>query len=207
MARRLPLRQMRTFFLPLLVVSNVVVFLFWQMGLKSQFFMANHFVTKWTALEDGRFWTLLTAVFSHNLFLHLLVNMLVLLSFGSILERVMGSLRFIRFYLIAGVISSITHSAVSNFLMNTPDRGAVGASGSIAGLVLLFSLMFPKQKLLVFGIIPIPALWGALAFIAIDLWGLIEQTQGGGLPIGHGAHLGGAFTGIFYFLWKGRQLR
>ncbi len=79
---------------------------------------------------------------------------------------------------------------------------ALGASGAVAGLVLVFSLLFPKEKLLLFGIIPLPALFGALAFIALDLWGLFAQAGGGGLPIGHGAHLGGAFTGIlFYFLY------
>jgi membrane associated rhomboid family serine protease len=40
---------------------------------------------------------------------------------------------------------------------------------------------------------------GALAFIGLDVWGLIAQAEGGGLPIGHGAHLGGAFTGILYY--------
>ena len=41
------------------------------------------------------------------------------------------------------------------------------------------------------GIVPVPALAGVLAFVGLDLWGLIAQGRGGGLPIGHGAHLGG----------------
>lgn len=60
--------------------------------------------------------------------------------------------------------------------------------------------MFPREKILLFGIIPLPAIVGALAFIGLDIWGVVAQAGGGGLPIGHGAHLGGAITGIIYYL-------
>ena len=78
---------------------------------------------------------------------------------------------------------------------------ALGASGAIAGLVLVFSLIFPREKILLMGIIPVPALFGALAFVGLDLWGLTAQAHGGGLPIGHGAHLGGALTGMLYYVF------
>jgi membrane associated rhomboid family serine protease len=73
---------------------------------------------------------------------------------------------------------------------------------------MLFALMFPRQIILLFYIIPLPAIFGALGFVALDLWGLSAQAHGGGLPIGHGAHLGGALTGaVFYFLFLRRPLR
>jgi hypothetical protein len=53
---------------------------------------------------------------------------------------------------------------------------------------------------LLFFVVPLPAIVGALAFIGLDVWGLIAQAEGGGLPIGHGAHLGGAFAGILYYV-------
>ncbi len=109
-------------------------------------------------------------------------------------------MRFLVFYLMAGVVSSLSHCLVSAFLVDKPDMLAVGASGSISGLVLLFSLLYPREKILLFGLIPLPAFFGALAFIGLDVWGVFAQAQGGGLPIGHGAHLGGAFTGIIYYL-------
>jgi hypothetical protein len=63
-------------------------------------------------------------------------------------------------------------------------------------------LLFPRHKILLMGIVPVPALIGVLAFVGIDLWGLFAQTRGGGLPIGHGAHLGGALAGaIMWFFW------
>lgn len=163
-------------------------------------FMDQNFLTSWNALSEGRYWTLLTSEFSHNLLFHLVINMFVLASFGRILEQTIGPVRFIIFYLFAAITSSLCHCIISQFYLGQPNVSALGASGAIAGVVLLFSLLYPKEKIYMFGFIPIPALWGALAFIALDLWGLSAQSHGGGLPIGHGAHLGGAFTGIFYFL-------
>jgi len=192
----------RAILVRLIILINIVVFYFWvSAGSRRVEFMADNFLVSWTALAEGRYWTLLTSVFSHNMLLHILVNMFVLNSFGSLLEQVLGRVRFVGFYLVAGIVSSLSHCIISNFVLHQPDQAALGASGAIAGLILIFSLVFPKEKILLFGIVPLPAIWGALAFIGLDLWGLSAQMGGGGLPIGHGAHLGGAFTGIVYYVF------
>jgi membrane associated rhomboid family serine protease len=189
---------------PLIIAINVVVFFMWHFLPLP--FMMRHFAVSWVALEEGRYWVLLTSVFSHSFLFHLLINMFVLYSFGRFLEQILGRQRFLTFYLVAGVIGSLSHAVLSNYYIHQPEQAAVGASGAIAGLILLFSLLFPKEKILLFGIIPVPALFGALGFIAFDLWGLVEQSQGGGLPIGHGAHLGGAATGVvFYFMLRSKR--
>lgn len=161
--------------------------------------MATNFLVSWNHLLEGKYWVLLTSVFSHNSGLHLLINMLVLRSFGSIMISALGNWPFLKFYLVAGIISSLSHAMTSNYLMLKPEMPALGASGSIAGLVMIFCLMFPKEKIYIFGLIPIPAIFGALAFVGLDVWGLMAQSQGGGLQIGHGAHLGGAFAGLLYY--------
>lgn len=182
----------------LIVAINLVVFLAWR-TLDPRFMVAN-FTTSWTlAFARGRYWTLLTSVFSHESLIHFVINMLVLNSFGSILASVLGVRRFLGFYLVAGIVASISHDVVSNLVLGSPGLGAVGASGAVAGLVLLFALMFPREKLLIFGLIPLPALFGALVFVGLDIWGLFAQFEGGGLPLGHGAHLGGAFAGALYY--------
>lgn len=165
----------------------------------TQEWMMENFLVSWSALQENRPWVLLTSVFSHNMLLHLFMNMFVLNSFGPVIERTLGSWRFLQFYLIAGLFSSFTHACVSNYFLQQPDIPALGASGAISGLVLLFSLVYPQQRILILGLIPVPALLGSLLFIGLDIWGLISQIHGGGLPIGHGAHLGGAFTGIIYY--------
>lgn len=199
---QLPKSQSRFSLVNLIVVLNVLVFLAWRLsGEEYLKWMAANFLVSWAHLQDSRFWTLLTSVFSHNMFWHLLINMLVLKSFGPILEKVLGKKSFLNFYISAGIISSFCHAAVSAWIINQPQLPALGASGAISGLVLLFAFIFPKEKILIFGIIPMPALVGALVFVGIDIWGLIGQAEGGGLPIGHAAHLGGALTGIFYYFF------
>lgn len=190
-------------FVNLITLINVGVFFLWQSPDPAHLsYMEQNFAVSYEALADGRYWTLLTSVFSHNFFFHLFINMFVLRSFGTLIEDVLGSRRFITFYLAAGVTGSVVHSLVSNFILHEPSMAAVGASGAIAGLVLLFALMFPREKILLFALIPLPALSGALLFIGLDIWGLVAQAEGGGLPIGHGAHLGGAAAGILYYFLK-----
>ena len=76
----------------------------------------------------------------------------------------------------------------------------------MSGLLVAYALTFPRNRIYIFGVIPVPAMAGALGFIALDLWGLFAQTQGGGLAIGHGAHLGGALAGalMYYFYLRDR---
>ena len=195
--------EKRVLLVPIFIALNFVVFFLWK-GAEanknvSLDFMYENFLVSFDALESGKYWVLLSSVFSHNLGIHLFLNMFVLYSFGSLLERLLGRRKFFNFYILAGIVSSLSHSLVSAFMVGNPEIPALGASGAIAGLILVFSFVFPKEKILIMGLIPIPALWGAVLLIGLDIWGLLEQANGGGLPIGHGAHLGGAFFGIYYY--------
>ncbi|MCB0391909.1 MAG: rhomboid family intramembrane serine protease [Bdellovibrionales bacterium] len=192
-------RHRKPLVIPIIILINILVFLMWIFNPFSPDFMERHFLVSWQAIEAGRYWVFVTAAFSHNLFFHLFLNMFVLNSFGSFMEMFIGRRRIFLFYMIAGIMGNVAHAFTSNFFLNKPELAALGASGAVAGVILLFSLLFPKEKILIFGIIPVPALFGALAFVGLDLYGLYTQTLGGGLPIGHGAHLGGAFTGIIYY--------
>ena len=185
-----------------IVAINIFVFLFWQLPIDSVTeFMMNNFLVSGEGLASGYLWTLLTSVFSHASFLHIFVNMYVFFGFGTILELALGHGRFLFFYLVAGIVASLSHALISSWLMHSPELPALGASGAIAGVVMVFSFLFPKERILIFGLIPVPAIWGAILMMALDIWGLSFQVKGGGLPIGYGAHLGGAFTGILYYFF------
>jgi membrane associated rhomboid family serine protease len=198
-------RMLRTPAVSVIIGINVLVFLAWQAasvvpGLGD--FMVVNFLVSTSRLIHGYLWTLVTAAFSHNELWHLAINMFVLWSFGTVLERLWGARIFVIFYLVAAVVSSLTHCTVSSLIMGNGDIPALGASGAVSGLLLAYALYFPRHKILLFGVIPVPALAGVLAFVGIDLWGLVAQSRGGGLPIGHGAHLGGALAGaLMYFFW------
>jgi len=198
-------RPPRTPALTVIIGINVVVFLAWQAASvmpSLREFMVVNFLVSTTHVLHGYLWTLVTAAFSHSEMWHLAINMFVLWSFGTVLERLWGTRTFVVFYLIASVVASICHCFVSTVLIGNSDIPALGASGAVSGLLLAYALLFPRHKILLLGIVPVPALLGVLAFVGIDLWGLLAQTRGGGLPIGHGAHLGGALAGAaMYYFW------
>ena len=191
----------------ILLLVNIGVSLMWMVPAIASDLLADNLMVSWSLLMEGRVWVLLTSVFSHNLVLHFLVNMIVLLSFGPPTEQLMGSRAFLRFFLLAGVLASVAHATTSAFLLDQPGLRALGASGALAGVLMLFSLSFPKAKVLLFFVIPLPAIVAALAFVAIDIWGLVAQMGGGTLPIGHGAHLGGGLVGVVYYLTHKDELR
>ncbi len=182
-----------------MLAINVAVFVAWLASGSSaalRRFMVLNFLVSPAHLAQGRVWTLLTSVFSHAELWHLVFNMVVLVSFGQVLEWIMGTRRFVLFYLAAGIFSSLSHCLTSALILGQPNISALGASGALSAVLIVFALRFPREKILIFGIIPIPAMVGALAFVALDVWGLTAQAHGGGLPIGHGAHLGGALFGL-----------
>jgi len=192
----------RSIAVPVIIAINLLIFLAWQAARfdpSLEHVMAANFLVSTTHLVHGYWWTLVTSAFSHIEFWHIALNMIVLWSFGTILEKLWGTRTFLLFYFVAAVVASASHCVVSSVVMGNPDINALGASGAVSGLLLAFALMFPHHKILVFGVIPVPALIGALAFVAIDLWGLFAQSRGGGLPIGHGAHLGGAICGLVFW--------
>lgn len=146
------------------------------------------------------FWsTLLTSMFLHGGWMHLGGNMLYLWIFGDNLEKVMGHLRFLIFYLICGVAAGLAH-IVFNARSNVPT---VGASGAISGILGGYMMMFPRNRVRVLtnrGVMAVPA------FLMLGLWILIqlvssvgsvartEQTEGGGVAFL--AHVGGFVAGL-----------
>jgi len=181
---------------------NIGVFLLWQVARGSvplQEFMFTNFLVSPLHLKEGVYRAILGSAFSHNELWHLFFNMIVLYSFGGVLERLFGLRLFVSFYLGAAVVASLAHCAVSALVLGQERSFALGASGALAGLLIAYALLFPKHRILLFGIVPLPAIVAAALFVGLDIWGLIAQGRGGGLPIGHGAHLGGAACGLLLY--------
>lgn len=181
----------------LIIRINVAVFLLWLFS--DMQFMIDNFLLSTTAVLSGRFWVVISSVFSHNMGLHLLINMFIFYGFGSVVEETLGSRPFLYFYLVAGIAGSLGHCLSSYFILQDPSLAALGASGAISGVLVVFSLMFPTQLVFIFGLIPVPAIFGLLFIIGLDIWGMVSQSQGNQVPIGFGAHLGGALAGFIYY--------
>lgn len=182
-----------------IIKLNIIVFFLWMLLGVHNPVMNGTFLVSWNSVLEGRPWTMITSVFSHSMFFHLFINMYVFFGFGAMLENSLGRSRFLKFFLLAGIAGSLGHSVVSYLLLGQPELMALGASGAVSGVIMLFSFMYPHEKILLLGLIPVPAMVGALLFVGLDIWGLVAQTQGGTLPIGHGAHLGGALFGLLYY--------
>ena len=164
-----------------------------------------------TLRRPWMWWQLLTCGFVHDprQVQHILFNMLVLFFLGRDVEQWYGTREFIRLYLATLVFASLVW-AVTNRLITPHQPGfflsngqwksidfeLLGASGAIAGVVVLYALNFPKRILLVMFVLPLPAwLVGALV-IAFDIWGAMGRAD---QHVAYTAHLGGAAFALAYF--------
>ena len=174
-----------------LVIINALVF-FAQMGVEG----ISEKIALWP-FKSPYFepYQLVTHMFAHGGWGHIIFNMFALWSFGSLLERSWGPKRFLIFYLACGLTAGIAHL----FFENVP---AVGASGAIMGLFAAFAYLFPNTELIIFPIpVPIKAKYAVAIMAAIDLFGGVYPTAGGN--IAHFAHLGGLAMGfILVIIWN-----
>jgi membrane associated rhomboid family serine protease len=141
--------------------------------------------------------TVLTSMFLHGGWMHLGGNMLYLWIFGDNLEKVMGHLRFLTFYLICGVAAAVAHIMFNaNSMIPT-----VGASGAISGILGGYLLLFPRNRVRVLtrgGVAHVPAL------VVLGFWILIQFINGMGSVVNtpetggvaYMAHIGGFVAGL-----------
>ena len=143
--------------------------------------------------------SLMTSTFLHGGWMHILGNMLFLWIYGDNVEDQMGRLKFLVFYLICGVVASLTHVMI--------DPGSttplVGASGAIAGVMAAYVLMFPRAKIRVIAVILIFIRFTYFpAFVVIGIWAALQivavpaslSAEGGG--VAYFAHIGGFVAGL-----------
>jgi membrane associated rhomboid family serine protease len=141
---------------------------------------------------------LVTFMFLHGGFLHLLGNMWTLYIFGDNVEDRLGPLRYTVFYLLCGLISGLTHVAL-NAHSTAPT---IGASGAVAGVMGAYFLLHPSSKILtLIPIIIIPWFVEIPAFFFLGIWFLIQlfnasRSFGAASGIAWWAHIGGFLCGM-----------
>ena len=146
-------------------------------------------------------WQVVTYSFLHGNTLHLAVNMLGLYMFGSEVERVLGSRRYVVYYFVAVLTAAAAQLAMS-VLSPGPPYPTVGASGGVFGLLLAYGMFFPRRiVMLIFPPIPMQARFFVIAYAALELYLGVTGTQAG---VAHFAHLGGMAGGYFLLrYWRG----
>lgn len=180
-----------------------------------------------------RVWQVLTHMFFHGGWMHIVFNMFALYSFGMAIEYTLGSKRFFNFYFICGLGAIAlqmlaqaieVHSLIGSFTTSNPEiwynqlplpkaqqlydiynGPMVGASGAIFGLLIAFGMLYPNAELMILFIpVPVKAKYVIPVYILLELYLGFEQYSGD--SVAHFAHLGGALIGFIVIkLWGIRR--
>lgn len=147
-------------------------------------------------------WTVVTSMFLHAGWFHILGNMYMLWFFGDQLERFIGEKKFLLVYFLGGLVGNGLF-----LLLASPFASAIGASGAVFAVGGALVVMRPKIKVMMFPL-PIPMdLWVFIILVSV-LFGILLPA-GGNTPIAWQAHLGGLLTGLafgWYFRrWERRR--
>jgi membrane associated rhomboid family serine protease len=139
-------------------------------------------------------WTLLTSLFAHFGFLHLLGNLLFLYFAGSTYERFFGAKRLLHLYIIGGLAGNLTEILAHQLFpaLQGSSFSVVGASGAIMAIFMALAFSQPQLQVQLFGIFPLRIYMLALFFFLKDLSSIGTADQ-----IAHFAHIGGALFGIW----------
>lgn len=157
------------------------------------------------AVQGLRLWQLVTYMFIHVGFGHILWNMLALWLFGAELERLWGTRKFLRFYFLCGIFAGLTVIAAA-YIFGGVNIKTVGSSGAIYGILVAYAVMFPERTILFGFLIPIKSKYFVMIIGAIVFLQSYMATVGGqGSGVAVLAHLGGLIAG--YLLLRGRRLR
>jgi len=149
-----------------------------------------------------RWWQLITYGFLHSGMIHLVFNAIGIITFGFLLERVLGWLRFSVLYLV-GLVSAALAQLIAAQLAGDLYP-TIGASGAVLALLFAYAFLYPRARiLLLIPPIPMPAWLFATLFAALSVW---LASSGKVDSVAHFAHLGGMFGGVLMMpmLWRYR---
>ncbi|MBP5336239.1 MAG: rhomboid family intramembrane serine protease [Bacteroidales bacterium] len=198
-----------------LIIINVIIFL---ATLINENFMIGTFALFYPTSQYFHWWQVITHMFMHGGFWHIFFNMYTLFIFGCVVERFIGTKKFLLFYFICGLGAVALHLGVEYLQMQSYMNGAalgnatafqqieaikmtptVGASGAIYGVLMGYAMLFPESKMtLLFPPVTLSAKWMVVVFAAIEL---LTGVTGWASGIAHFAHLGGMLIGWLMILW------
>ncbi len=199
----------------LLLLSNVVIYIIFNLiltGVQVGNVSFDLIVTKYFALNPltpvlfrdhgGQLielsfypWQIVTYMFLHGGFFHLLLNMFALWMFGAELENIWGQNRFLAYYMLCGIGAGICNLLIAPLF--TTVGPTVGASGAIYGILVAFGYLFPDRNIYIYGILPVKAKYLVIFYMLLEVFSVAGGTDSG---IAHFAHLGGGVIGLIYLL-------
>ncbi|MCA9478320.1 MAG: rhomboid family intramembrane serine protease [Nanoarchaeota archaeon] len=146
-----------------------------------------------SATVFSRPWTLITSMFLHGGFSHLLFNMYALLMFGPLIEQKVGTKRFLEIYFLSGILAGLGFVAFRELIVGV-SSSALGASGAIMGILGMTIMLLPQLRVLFFFVFPMSMRTAGIIFALIDFVGLFNPNS----SVANIAHLVGLATGLLY---------
>jgi len=146
------------------------------------------------------YFTLITSMFMHGGIAHIAGNMLYLWIFGDNIENALGHKRYLLFYLLCGIIASLSHVFATKLLGQNLLIPSLGASGAISGVLGAYILLFPRRRVTM---LFIRFITHVSAFWAIGIWIVFQIVSGLGMlggsdtgGVAYAAHIGGFLAGL-----------
>lgn len=204
-----------------LIIINVLVFL---ATLVNRGVMIENFALFYPTSQYFHWWQPVTHMFMHGGFWHILFNMYTLFAFGSIVENILGTKKFLLFYFVCGFGAVALHQGVQYLEMQSAMNSAalgsatafqqiaaikltptVGASGAIYGVLIGFAMLFPESKMtLIFPPVTLSAKWMVVLFAVVELFSGVTNIAA---SVAHFAHLGGMLIGwLMILMWRRRRV-
>lgn len=176
----------------IIILINVIVFLVLFMFPRLSLYLGLSLY----GLSCRFYWQIITYLFVHDGWSHLIFNMLALLFFGMGVERAMGSREFLLFYFVCGILDGVFTTAI--YALFGMYRVLVGASGAIYAVLFAYAVLFPRNRVYIWGILPIRAPILVAGYAVIEI---VSQMLGGG-GVSHLAHLIGFALAWIYFVLR-----
>lgn len=188
------------------IIINVIMFV---LTLLAENFMMEKFALFYFNSPFFKPYQLISHIFMHGGFMHILFNMYSLYIFGSVLESVWGGKKFFIYYMVTGIGAALFHLFITYLRIESgvldPYLAAlipmVGASGAIYGLLLAYGVLFPNNVLtLFFPPVSLKAKYMVFVFGGLEF---LLGLGGSGDGVAHFAHLGGMLFGfVILMIWK-----
>lgn len=179
--------------LTLIIITAIVSILAFQ----DQPFFYKSALLPYRMVHNNEWYRILTHGFIHGSYIHLIVNMMVLFSFGKAIEYYFGQVsekalpHYFVLYFGGMIVSTITTIVKQR---NNPNYLAVGASGAVSSVLFACIFFDPWHRLLLMGILPIPGIVFAVLYVGYSSY----MSRNANDNIGHDAHLWGALFGLIY---------
>jgi len=178
-----------------LIIINCIVFVIYYLGGRAG---QEHMLTLFAlsgaaAIRNFYVWQVVTYLFLHGGFLHLLFNMLSLWFFGVQIERDWGTRRFLKYFFYCGIAAGLSVLAV-NAIVGDWYTPTLGASGAIFGILVAFGILYPDATVLMGFFFPMRAKYMIMIYAAVEL----VVTFGPNTGVSTVAHLGGMAFGYLY---------